>query len=286
MIEIGQMHELAVLRSAAGGGVWLDAGDGAEVVLQRKHVPEGAVAGTVVRVFVIRDADGKLQATTLVPKAVVGEYVFLRVKEATEHGAFLDWGVEWDLFIPFKEQKHRMMVGQGYVVRVCLDEKTGRVIGSSRLERFLMSPSTAGMREGQKVELMVYDFTDMGILCVVDRMHYGMLYRSERFELLDVGAVRTGYVKKVREDGKLDVTLQPQGYEAALEAMPAVLDALRRAGGYLPYNAKTDADEIARVFRMSKKVFKKAVGGLYKERKITVTDTGIQLVLGAAENSK
>ena len=136
------------------------------------------------------------------------------------------------------------------------------------------------MADGQQVELLVYDFTDLGMLCVVDRKFYGMMYRSETFELLDIGAVRTGYVKKVRADGKLDVTLQPQGYGAALEAMPAVLDALRRAGGALPYNTKSDAEEIARVFRMSKKVFKKAIGGLYKDRQIVLTETGIRLANG------
>lgn len=233
-----------------------------------------------MRVFVLTDSEDRLLATTQQPKAVVGEYACLRAKDVTEHGAFLDWGVDKDLFVPFKEQKHRMMPGQNYVVRICLDEKTNRIIGSSRLERYLMGPDTTAMVEGQKVELLVYDFTDLGILCVVDRKFYGMLYRSETFELLDIGAVRTGYVKRVREDGKLDVTLQPQGYEAALEAMPAVLDALRRAGGSLPYNGKSEAEEIARVFRMSKKVFKKAIGGLYKERKIVVTETGIRLANG------
>jgi predicted RNA-binding protein (virulence factor B family) len=275
MIEIGKFHELTVVAEAAAG-VYLDAGDGEEILLPRKYVPAGTVPGGTLRVFVLRDSEDRLLATTQVPKAVAGEYACLRAKEVTEHGAFLDWGLDKDLFVPFKEQKHRMMTGQSYVVRVCVDAKTDRIIGSSRLERHL-SHETGPLTEGQKVELMVYDFTDLGILCVVDRNYYGMLYRGETFELLDIGAVRTGYIKKVREDGKLDVTLQPQGYDAALEAMPAVLETLRRAGGVLPYNAKTDADEIARVFRMSKKLFKKAIGGLYKDRKIVITDTGIRL---------
>ena len=279
MIEVGKFHELMVVAEAAAG-VYLAAGEGLEILLPRKYVPAGTVPGVQLRVFVLTDSEDRLLATTQLPKAVVGEYACLRVKDVTEHGAFLDWGVDKDLFVPFREQKHRMMVGQSYVVRICLDEKTNRIIGSSRLERYLMSSDTTGMAEGQRVELLVYDFTDLGILCVVDRKFYGMLYRSETFELLDIGAVRIGHIKKVREDGKLDVTLQPQGYEAALEAMPAVLDALRRAGGSMPYNAKSDADEITRVFRMSKKVFKKAVGGLYKDRKIVVTETGIRLANG------
>ena len=275
MIEIGKFHELAVLAEVAAG-VYLDAGKGEEILLPRKYVPAGTRPGGNVRVFVLRDSEDRLLATTQMPKAVAGEYACLRAKEVTELGAFLDWGLDKDLFVPFKEQKHRMMAGQNYVVRVCVDVKTDRIIGTSRLERYL-SHDVAGLAEGQKVELMVYDFTDLGMLCVVDRNYYGMLYRNETFELLEIGQLCTGYIKRVREDGKLDVTLQPQGYDAALEAMPAILEALKLAGGSLPYNAKTDADEIARVFRMSKKVFKKAVGGLYKERKIVVTDAGIRL---------
>lgn len=275
MIEIGKFHELAVLR-ATEEGLALDGGDGAEILLPRKFAPAEAAPGSRLRVFVLRDSDGRLLATTQAPRALLGEFACLLVKTVTEHGAFLDWGLDKDLFVPFKEQKHRMVEGQRYVVRVCVDDKTGRLVGSSRLERHL-SYDAAGLEMGKKVELLVYDFTDLGILCVVDRRHYGMLYRSETFELLEAGQLRTGYIKKVREDGKLDVSLRPQGYDAALEAMPAIMEALKRAGGSLPYNAKTDADEIARVFGMSRKVFKKAVGGLYKDRKIVVTDSGIRL---------
>ncbi len=276
MLHIGSYNELTVDR-IFDFGVYLESEQGADVLLPGKYVPEGTAVGDRLKVFVYTDSEDRPVATTQTPKAVVGEFACLRVKDVNAFGAFLDWGLDKDLFVPFKRQHRQMEVGRSYVVRVLLDEQSGRVVAASRLNAFF-NKDTRGLEEGEAVRLMIYDFTDLGIMAVVDNEYSGVLYRSEVFEPLRFGDVRDGYIKKIRPDGRLDLMLRKPGYAAVTDLKPQVLEALERAGGFLPYHGKSDADEIRAVFKMSKKVFKQVIGGLYKEGAITVGEDGMRLV--------
>ncbi len=275
MLHIGSYNELEVARKV-DFGIYLSSADGESVLLPRKYVPTNAEIGSCLRVFVYTDSEDRPVATTRKPKATVDEFAYLKVKAVSGVGAFLDWGLEKDLLVPFRLQHQEMTAGQSYVVRVFLDEKSGRVVASSRLRAFF-SQDVQELEAGQQVSLMVYDFTDLGIKVIVDGKYSGVIYRNELFEPLHLGDVRNGYVKKVREDNGLDITLQKQGFEAVTDLKPVILQRLQDAGGFLPCHGKSDAADIQKTFRMSKKLFKKVIGGLYKDGLISISDDGIRL---------
>jgi predicted RNA-binding protein (virulence factor B family) len=275
MLDIGSYNNLVVAREV-DFGYYLEAEDRTEVLLPRKYFPEGAAIGDMLCVFVYTDSQDRPIATNLTPKAIVGEFACLQVKDVNQYGAFLDWGLEKDLFVPFKLQSPRMEVGKSYVVRLSLDEVSNRVIASSRLGRFF-EHDTSALEVGQKVELMIYEKTDLGIKAIVDHQYSGVLYWNEIFEELEIGELREGYIKKVRDDSLVDVSLNKQGYEVVEDLRPVILSKLKEAGGFLPYHSKSDAAQIQQVFKMSKKVFKKIIGGLYKDGTIAIADDGIRL---------
>ena len=272
MIEIGRYNRLTVARRAPPGA-YLTLGE-SEVLLPNRHVPEGLELGTELEVFVYTDSDDRPIATTQKPNAVVGEFAYLKVVDVSTHGAFLDWGLDKDLFVPFAEQETRMQRGEQHVVAVCLDEHTQRVMATSRLAQFFEA-DTSALTPRQEVELLVYRSTELGALVVVDQCYSGLVYQNETFRKLTVGERLTGHVQRVRPDGKLDISLKPPGAKGRGGDTQALTRALEAAGGSLPLHDNSSPEEIAQALHMSKKAFKRAVGILYRQRLIEISPSGI-----------
>lgn len=276
MLQIGNYNTLRVVKLVSFG-VYLDGGEGKEILLPTRYVPKGVKADDEIQVFIYHDNEGRLIATTLRPKAVVGEFAFMRVKSVNDTGAFLDWGLMKDLLVPFKEQKMTMREGKWYLVYVHLDHLTGRIVASARIEKFLGNVPPV-YQLNQKVDLLVADDTEIGYKVIVDNLHWGMIYHNQVFQRLERGEHLKGYVKEVREDDKLDISLQPLGYQKIDGISQRILNALQMKEGFLPVHDKSDPEEIYSLFRCSKKAFKQAIGSLYKQRLITIEKEGIRLL--------
>lgn len=274
MLKIGNTNTLTVTRTSSHG-LYLNSEQG-EILLPNRYVTDDMEVGHPVDVFVYTDSEDRLVAVTDQPHAAVGQFAALRVKDATSFGAFLDWGLEKDLLLPFKEQLQPVRPGDTVVVRVCLDPRTQRVIAVAKLLPFFHR-DTAGLREKQAVDVLVFQRTDLGYKVVVDQQYEGLVFQNEVFEPLAIGTARTGYVKKIRADGKLDVSLQPPGVAGIDAASDTVLQKLRAADGYLPYHDKSAPEEIQAEFGLSKKAFKRAIGSLYKDRRVVIEEGGIRL---------
>lgn len=275
MIRLGTINELVLLRREEKGG-WLDAEDFGEIMLPMRQLPRDAKVGQKVRVFVYLDGDGELDVTGFKPYAQVGEFVGLKVVSASRLGAFLDWGLKKDLFVPAREQAQPMQVDKYYVVYLYLD-KDGRVAATSRLDHFL----TEGWPEykpGDAVSVLPCEHTPLGIKAVVDNKFWGVLYRNELFGKLTLGREVRGYIKQVREDGKLDLTLNQPGQAGRDAASEKILSRLKKHDGFLPVGDKSSPEVIFQLFALSKGAFKKAIGGLYKQGIIRIEDDGIRLV--------
>ena len=273
MLAIGKINRLKI-NNITREGAYL-AAEGGELFLPCAELSAANVPGESVEVFIYPDSEGRLVATTLTPKALVGEFVLLEVKDTCRYGAFLDWGLEKDLLVPFSEQPQRMKKGEKYVVMVYLD-KSGRIAASAKIGRFL-EETGASLQEGEEVELMIYEFTDLGAKVIINNRYTGVLFRDELYGNPAPGEKLVGFVKKIRDDQKIDVTLRKAGSNDMLEARAKILKALAENGGFLPLNDKSSPEVIAEVVLMSKKTFKKAVGGLYKEGLIVLTADGITL---------
>lgn len=276
MYEIGNYNTLRVVKLVSFG-VYLDGGEGKEILLPTRYVPKGVKVDDEIQVFIYHDNEGRLIATTLRPKAVVGEFAFMRVKSVNDTGAFLDWGLMKDLLVPFKEQKMTMREGKWYLVYVHLDHLTGRIVASARIEKFLGNVPPV-YQLNQEVDLLVADDTEIGYKVIVDNLHWGMIYHNQVFQRLERGEHLKGYVKEVREDDKLDISLQPLGYQKIDGISQRILNALQMKEGFLPVHDKSDPEEIYSLFRCSKKAFKQAIGSLYKQRLITIEKEGIRLL--------
>lgn len=274
-IAVGRYHELTVLKTV-DFGIYLDAGFD-EILVPKRYVPEGTLPGDQLNVFVYRDSEDRLIATTEKPLATVNTFAFLRVKDTNEFGLFLDWGLEKDLFMPFSEQYHPLAPGRSYLVYLYLDNRTDRVVASARLDKFLR-PATGELDEGQQVQLTAWEYTDLGVKVLIDKLYLGLLFRNELFEPLQPGDTVTGYVKKVREDGKADVTLRKAGYAEVMDARKALSEALQANQGFLPLTDHSSPEEIYQQLHMSKKTFKKAVGGLLRQSAIRIGENGIYYV--------
>ena len=278
MLAIGRYNTLVVQREV-DFGVYLNPKPD-EVLLPSKYVPPHTRPGDTLRVFVYTDSEDRPVATTLRPKAVVGEVAYLTVKDTAPIGAFLDWGLEKDLFVPKREQQQRLTVGQDCVVKVLLDAKTGRVYGSTRIARHCRK-AAGGLRVGQQVRVLVSGFTNLGAPVVVDDTYLGMVYRNETYEPLRIGDRRPGYIRNIRQDGRIDITLRKPGVASQSAAGRRILEALRKEGGFIPCHDRSPPGEIVRRFAMSKREFKRAIGGLYKQRLITLSPRGIRLNPGS-----
>ena len=275
MVEIGNYNELEVAKFV-DFGLYLDSEDG-EILLPLKWIPEGVQLGDKLNVFIYRDSEDRMIATTLKPKATVGQFAALEVKEASQIGAFMDWGLEKDLFVPFHNQRYPMEVGQKYVVYIYLDDSSDRIAGSAKLNKYL-KPADENISEGQKVNLLVANTSDLGYNVIIDHTYSGILYHNEVFKKLETGDEITGYIKKIREDGKIDVSLQQTGFAEVQDASQEVYQKLKASGGTLNLSDKSDPQEIYEALGMSKKTFKKAIGTLYKEGKINLEPNRISLL--------
>ena len=276
MAEIGKLNKLKVLRQLEHG-MYLEGEGGNDILLPTKYIPEGTKIDDEVEVFVYRDSEDRIIATNITPKAMVGEFAVLKAVAITKFGAFLDWGLEKDLFVPFKEQKSKMLVDHEYVVAVYLDESTDRVVASAKIGKFL-SDETPEFSTNEEVDVLVYAENEVGYNCIINNAHLGILYDNEVFEDLEIGQKLNAFVNKVRpEDGKVDLLIQPSGYAKMDDISKAVLEELKDSGGYIPVSDKSPADKVYERFGISKKNFKKALGALYKQRLIEIEKMGIRL---------
>lgn len=276
MIEIGKQNRLIVLRNTSVG-LYLGDQEGQDILLPIKYIPEGIDINDEIDVFVYRDSEDRLIATTLEPRIQLNGFASLRVKDVNDFGAFLDWGLEKDLMVPYREQMTRMRVGQYQIVYLYVDETTGRLAASNKLDRFL-DPEPVGLTEGDKVDLLVWTETDLGYNVIINQKYKGLLYKNQIFSVVEPGDEVTGYIKRIREDHKIDVTLQKQGIAHIEDNAQVVLDRLKKNKGFLALTDNSSPEDIMDELQMSKKTFKKAVGTLYKQRLITIEDNGITLV--------
>ena len=274
-LRIGRTNILTVLRLTKPGAFL---GDGiTELLLPFKFVPLGIQPGDTIEVFVYLDSEDRLVATTQIPKVQVGQFEALTVKSLTHHGAFLDWGLDKDLLLPFAEQTRELREGQKVPVFVYLDQVTRRIVASAKLRRYTKTHPDR-LHEGSAVDAMLFEGTEIGYRCLVNRKYEGMLYRSQIFGHLQRGDEIRAYVAKVREDGLIDLCMRPVGYDAVIDqGVPKILEMLKQ-NGHLPFTADSAPEAIRATFKMSKRDFKKAVGALYKQRLISIDDNGITLI--------
>lgn len=275
LIEIGKYNRLEVLKSTEQG---LYVGDEVEeILLPNKYIPDGLQVGDHIDVFIYNDSEDRMIATTLRPKIQVGEFAYLQVKDVTSIGAFLDWGLEKDLLVPFKEQLNKMETGKSYVVYMYLDEVTDRLVASSHLNRFL-EREQVDLEEGQETDLLVGDKTDLGYQVIINSKYRGLIFENEIFRSVQSGDRTKGFVKRVRPDMKVDVALEKPGYQSIEPNADKLYKELQANTGFLPLHDNSDPEEIRRILQMSKKNFKKAVGALYKKRLVRLEKEGIRLV--------
>lgn len=277
MAELGKRNQLTVLREATPG-VYLDGGDRGDILLPRRYVTDALVPGAVVDVFVYRDSEDRLVATTETPHAMVGDFAFLKVVSWDQRlGAFLDWGLPKDLLLPRREQAASVRAGDWIVVHVSLDEKSDRIIASARINRAL-SRTPPDYPPYHPVKLLIAEESPLGYNAIVDNTHRGLLYRAETGTELKIGQRLDGFVRAVRPNGKLDLVLDRAGFQRIAPLTEQIVAALKAKGGRLPYHDKTPPEEIREAFGVSKKAFKQALGTLYRQRIIDLEPTGIQLL--------
>lgn len=275
MLQAGKYYTLRVAK-LVDFGAYLEA-DGEEILLPKRYVPDGLQPDDELEVFVYHDSENRLIATTDKPLAVVGDIALMEVVSITDPGAFLKWGIMKDVFIPLSQQRSRIYVGDSILVYLYNDERTGRVTATEKFTEHLNNDELT-VSEGDAVDLLVYRKTELGYEVIVNNKHIGLLYFNEVFRELEPGAKVKGYIKTIREDNKLDVAIGQKGYQRIAGEEGKILDLLHEHHGYLPYHDKSAPEEIYDFFGMSKKAFKMAVGALYKQKKIELTQTGIKLM--------
>lgn len=275
MLNIGKINSLSIVKKQ-GADIYLDNGMSAKVLLADKKPPENCEVGDRLDVFVYVDSEGHLAATTKIPLAQVDDIAWLKVISLNYVGAFLDWGLPKDLLVPFSEQHHEMEVGKAYLVKVFLDDKN-RIAASTKIDRFI-ADEAEDFEVGQKVSLMIADHTELGVKAIVDHSHWGMLYKNELFQPLRRGQKVTGYIKQIRDDGKIDLILQEPGYGKVVSLTDKILIKLNKNNGQLMLSDKSPPEAIYAAFGVSKKVFKQATGALYKKQLISIEKDCIRLL--------
>ncbi|AIZ42535.1 CvfB family protein [Cellulophaga baltica] len=276
MIELGNYNTLEILRDTSVG-LFLGDEEGNDVLLPNKYVPEIYEIGDKLTVFCYLDFDERPVVTSLTPYIFRNTFKLLKVVEVNNIGAFLDWGLEKHLLVPFREQRERMQEGQWYVVYCYLDEKSFRLVASNKLDKFLDNEELT-IVVNEEVDLIVTRQNDLGWDVIINNKHKGLVYSDQVFKKVAVGDVIKGYIKHIRPDNKIDVNLKPIGYESIEPAANVIYARLQKEGGYLNLHDKSSPDEITAKLQMSKKVFKKSIGTLYKDRKITIKPDGIYLL--------
>ena len=274
-IELGKFNQLEVVKEV-DFGLYLDGGDEGEILLPTRYVPEDCKVGDMLNVFLYLDIDERLIATTLTPLVQVGQFACLEVSWVNQFGAFLNWGLMKDLFVPFSEQKMKMQVGRYYEVHAHVDEESYRIVASAKVERYL-SKDMPDYAPGAEVDILIWQKTDLGFKAIIDNKYSGLLYENEIFRALETGMQMKAFVKQVREDGKVDLILQKPGFEKVDDFSKTLLEYIREHGGRINLNDKSPAEDIYDTFGVSKKTFKKGVGDLYKKRLISLHETGITL---------
>jgi len=275
MIELGKYNTLTIARDTQVGLYLTDGKD--DILLPNKYVPEEFEIGDELTVFVYLDQEERPVATTLEPYIYLNEFALLRVSYTNKFGAFINWGLEKDLFVPFREQARPMDSGKRYLVHMYLDEKSGRLVGSSKLNQFLTNEELT-VEVGEEVDLIVSHITDLGINVIINEQHKGLMYLNEVYDDFRTGDRIKGYIKAIRPDNKIDVTLQKPGFEGIEPNAEKILDELRASRGFLRLNDDSHPEDIKTVLKMSKKSFKKAIGTLYKQKLIEIKEDGIYLV--------
>lgn len=274
-IELGKYNKLEVVKEVEFG-MYLDGGEEGEILLPARYVPEDCQLGDVLNVFIYLDNEERLVATTLTPLVQVGQFACLEVAWVNQYGAFLNWGLMKDLFVPFREQKMKMQVGKQYVIHAHLDEESYRIVASAKVDRYL-SKEIAPYEAGQEVDILIWQKTDLGFKAIIDNQYSGLLYESEIFQPLHTGMQLKAYVKQVREDGKIDLILQKPGQAKVEDFSATLLQYIRDNDGRILLNDKSPAEEIYDTFGVSKKTFKKAVGDLYKKHLVVLEADAISL---------
>ena len=276
MIKIGQTHILEVVKFL-DFGAFLDAKELGEILLPRRYVPRDLSEGDSIEVFLYFDSEDRPVATTQKPKAKVGEFAYLEVLDSNQIGAFLDWGLDKDILVPFAEQHRPMEVGNSYLVYLYLDRADGRIVASSKIDQFLDDDRPHSFKPQERVDLIIANSTDLGYKAIINHSHWGVLYKNEVFQRLSFGQKQHGFIKHVRPDGKIDLTLQ-SGQQSRDKNTQIIFTYLEHNNGFAPVHDKSDPQLISELFGISKGAFKKAISGLYKQRIIKIEKDGIRLI--------
>jgi len=277
MIKIGNYNKLLAFRGTEFGWYLTNQEQTEEVLLPNKFVPESIEEGDELEVFIFLDSEDRATATTQKPKIEVGGFACLQVADITEFGAFVDWGLDKDLLVPFSEQRRDMEESNWYIIYLYLDGMTDRLVGSNKWEKYI-EKEEINLQEGEKVDLLIAEGTELGVKAIINNKYSGLIFQNEIFHDIHRGDLMTGYVKKIREDGKIDLSLQKQGYKNAIsDISQKVLDEIKYQNGHLKLTDKSAPGEIYAQLEMSKKNFKKAVGALYKQKLIRIEKDGLYL---------
>jgi len=275
MAEMGKLNTLEVLR-VVEHGMYLQGENNNDILLPNKYIPEGTKVGDEIEVFIYRDSEDRIIATTLKPKGMVGDFAYLEVVAVNRIGAFMGWGLEKDLFVPFKEQRVKMQQGQKYVVGIYIDESSDRIAASSKLYQFL-DDDMPEFSTNEEVEAFIYDENEIGYNCLVNEQFVGIIYENDVVTNLEIGQKVKAYVQKVRPDKKVDLSLLPSGYGKVDDIATGILNRLKENDGYLALSDKSPSETINLKLGISKKNFKKAIGSLYKKKLIEIEKIGIRL---------
>ncbi len=280
MIEIGKYYDLKVVKEL-NFGIYLNTGD-SEILLPAKYVAKGTKIGDTLHVFIYKDSENRPIATTQKPEFILEGYAFLEVKDINKYGAFLDWGIDNQLLLPYSEQPKFIEKGKRYVVKLCLDKLTDRLFASAKIDKFLereiLDEDRDLLKTGVIVNLLIYAITDLGYKSIINQKYAGILYQNDVYKKINIGDNLQGYIKTIRDDGKIDVTIRKNGLEEINACKARLFKALKDSKGFLPLNDNSPPETIQSALEMSKKSFKKAAGMLYKEGKIQIFDNGIKLL--------
>jgi len=276
MAKLGEYNELTVVKEL-DFGIYLDGDNDGEILLPIRQVPPNIKIGDRLEVFLYKDSEDRLIATTKEPFAIINEFAVLRVVDVNKTGAWLDWGLDKHLLVPFREQKQDMEAGKSYLVYIYKDIESNRLVASSKLDKFLDN-LPIDYKEEEKVNLLISNQSDIGYVVIINNTHSGLLYKNEVFQKLTRGQKIIGYIKKIRDDNKIDVILQKPGYNKISTIADDILNKLRSQSGEIALGDKSSPDDIYKTFEISKKDFKKAIGKLYKDKKINISKNSITLI--------
>lgn len=275
MINLGEYNSLVVLRRAEQG-LYLGDDSGETVLIPNKYIPEGTQIGNTLEVFIYNDSEDRIIATTLTPRVTLHKFACLEVASVTRYGAFLDWGLPKDIFVPFSEQTQKLSTGQKVIAYLYLDRTTNRLAASAKYNKFL-EKERPELQEQQQVDLLIAETSDIGTNIIINERYRGILYSNEIFQKIQYGDRVKGYVKKIRGDNKIDVSLEKQGYAKVQSYEEKILGKLKENKGFLKLSDNSSPEEIAAALEMSKKTFKKSIGALYKKKAIQIKPNGISL---------